>query len=281
MEWTADTLAHGRMSNELLDQILTELAAHRDDLVSVEPYLNNEPFMDRRFVDVLRRVRSFAPSVELSTNATLMVPETSDVLLDEHLVDDFRISIFGSNRENYEGIMQRLSWESMTENVEYYARGWLQRGKPNLSRIVYVYNPDIQDPGEFALLRSRWQSYGLGFIHWGQLDRVGNVPHPRSQLELRSRRGRVVNCKMGYMRDRISIHYDGSVYLCCQDWSRSRLIGSLANTSIAGLWASEERTRNYRQIYGMEETPTGHLCRDCELATIADSAARPIGGTPA
>lgn len=269
MEWVADELPHGRMPDDLIDKILTELAEHADELVSVEPYLNNEPFMDRRFIDVLRRIRTFYPgSVEVSTNGTLLSQEYADQVLADKLIDDFRISVFGAEQETYEHVM-RLRWDRMTSNVEYFARRWNELGRPVQARLVYVHNPDLQAEDEFERLRARWEPYGLDFIHWEQLDRVGNVRQSRNQVPLlRSRTGMVTGCKMGYMRDRISIHYDGSVYLCCQDWSRTVLIGNVRDSSIAEVWASEKRKQEYREIYGLTMAAANHMCRSCELATI-------------
>jgi hypothetical protein len=269
MHWTADALPQGRMSDDLLDRLLGELAEHSDELVSVEPYLNNEPFMDRRFLDVLRRIRSFTDaSIEISTNATLLRPEIADAVLAEGLVDDFRMSVFGADRATYESVM-KLDWDRMTRNVTHYARRWHELGRPNRSRVVYVHNPDLQRPDEFERLRRRWEPLGLGFINWAQLDRVGNVPFPR-QRQMAHRPGRVTGCKMGYMRDRVAISYDGSIQLCCQDWSRVARIGSLRDGGIAAVWRGAERARQYRYIYGEELAPPDHLCRDCELATIVD-----------
>lgn len=268
MEWAADELPHGRMPDELLDRVLGELADHAGELVSVEPYLNNEPFMDRRFVDVLRRIRTFYPgSVEVSTNGTLLQPEYAEAVLTERLIDDFRISVFGAEQETYQQVM-KLRWDLMTRNVEHFARRWDELGRPIQARLVYVHNPDLQAADEFARLRERWEPHGLGFIHWEQLDRVGNVRQARNQPQLIARTGLVRDCKMGYMRDRISIHYDGSVYLCCQDWSRAVLIGNVGESSIAEVWDSEKRKREYREIYGLAMAAPDHLCRGCELATI-------------
>lgn len=270
MSWTADGLPHGRMADELIGKIISELGDHAAELISVEPYFNNEPFMDRRYLKVLRDIRSAIGrcSVEISTNGALLRPELSDKILSERLVDDFRISFFGGDRETYERVMHKLSWDKTVENIEYYAKRWFELGKPNLSRIVYVQNSDLQQVDDLDRLRARWEPYGLGFIHWQQLDRAGNVPYPRRQQLLRSRQGTIRNCKMGYMRDRIAITYDGTVYLCCQDWSRSVLIGSVGNKSIAELWAGDARKKHYRQIYGEEIAPPDHICRGCELATI-------------
>jgi hypothetical protein len=266
MHWTADALPQGRMTDELLDRLLGELAEHADELLSVEPYLNNEPFMDRRFLDVLRRIRAFTgASVEVSTNATLLRPETADAVLEEGLVNDFRMSVFGADRETYESVM-KLDWDRMTRNITHYARRWVELGRPNQSRVVYVHNPTLQRPDEFERLRARWEPLGLGFINWAQLDRVGNVPF--RQRDPMSVPGRVTNCKMGYMRDRVAISYDGSVFLCCQDWSRVERIGSVRDGGIAGVWNGAARARHYRWIYGEDLAPPDHLCRNCELATI-------------
>ncbi|WP_029065336.1 hypothetical protein [Labrenzia sp. DG1229] len=95
MEWTADVLPQGRMSDELLNRLLAEFKAHNAEITSLEPYLNNEPFLDKRFLSTLRQIRTwFEGNIEVSTNASLLTPDISRAIVDERLVSDFRFSRF-------------------------------------------------------------------------------------------------------------------------------------------------------------------------------------------
>jgi MoaA/NifB/PqqE/SkfB family radical SAM enzyme len=269
MEWTASALPQGRMSDALLDRILGEIADHAPVIRSVEPYLNNEPLLDRRFLDVLRRIRAAHEcTVEVSTNASRLTPELSATILDERLIDDFRFSVFGASKKTHEAVMVGLDWERVTDAVRTYARLWNERGRSNTARVVFVHNPILHPPGELERVRALWADTGLGLIAWEHLDRAGSNRIRLNSDRLAMREGRVVNCKMGYLRDRVAVLYNGEVQLCCQDWGRAISVGNVADSSLEAVWNSPRRRDLSAQIYGMDDPEPDLLCRCCELATV-------------
>jgi hypothetical protein len=266
MEWTAGELPDGRMSDALIEGILDECAAHREQVKSIEPYLNNEPFLDPRFIDVLRGIRRrLSCHIEVATNASVLDDPITDALLDEHLVDDLRMSLFGATPETYEAVMVRLRWDRVMANVERYRLKWLARGRPNRARVVLVHHPELHPPDEIERFRARWEPSGFELIVWEQLDRAGNN---RLLLHPAPRTGRMVGCKGGYLRDRVVILYNGDVLLCCQDWARQVVIGRLGSRSLADVWNSPERRHLSESIYGTGGAAPP-LCTRCEMARFA------------
>ena len=269
MEWTATALTQGRMNDHLLQRILRELEANGEALSSVEPYLNSEPFLDKRLLSVLRDVRRwFAGNVEVSTNASLLTPELSRAIVQERLINDFRFSVFGASKETHEKVMRRLSWEVVRHNIDSFLIEWHRASRPIKARIIFVENPLLHAPDEVERVRALWVHTGLDVTIWRQLDRLGNVP---LAINRPAHSGKIVGCKMGYMKDRVAILYNGDVVLCCQDWSRNHIIGNISEGSIAAVWQSAERKYLYRQIFAGESEP-GLACFNCELAFVKPEA---------
>jgi hypothetical protein len=269
MEWTAAALPQGRMSDDLLQRVLRELEANRETLSSVEPYLNNEPFLDTRFLSVLRDVRRwYGGNVEVSTNASLLTPDMSRAIVQERLVSDFRFSVFGASKETHERIMRRLSWDVVRRNIDNFLDEWQRASRPIRARIVFVENPLLHAPDEAERVRALWAHTGLDITIWRQLDRLGNVS---LAINRPIHSGKIVGCKMGYMRDRVAVLYNGDVVLCCQDWSRNHILGNIVDGSIAAVWRSATRENLYRQIYAGESEP-GLACFNCELAFVQKEA---------
>jgi hypothetical protein len=278
MEWTASTLPQGRMSDEMLSRLLDEIAEHRDVVTSVEPYLNNEPLLDKRFLDVLRRVREIVTcNIEVSTNAQRLSPAASAAIVNERLIDDLRFSVFGASREVHERVMVGLRWDRVRQNIAEFVRVWDAAGRPNRARVVFVENDVLHPEGEAERVRELWRPAGLDVIVWRHLNRVGNnrilIPLTRQAAPADT----VVNCKMGYMQRRVAIMYDGDVLLCCQDWSRHVVIGTLRTQSLAEIWAGAARRMYQGQIYDPDVPASpGLMCMQCELATLQPARPAPV-----
>ena len=89
---------HEQMKDEQIEKLLEEFDEHASEIERIIPYLNNEPFIDSRFINLLRRLKSKKNhTIEVSTNASLLTKEISEIIVNEKLIDDFRISFFAGN----------------------------------------------------------------------------------------------------------------------------------------------------------------------------------------
>ncbi|WP_029065335.1 SPASM domain-containing protein [Labrenzia sp. DG1229] len=169
--------------------------------------------------------------------------------------------------------MGRLKWDVVRNNIAAFLEHWHRQGRPIRARIVFVENPVIHPADEVEKVRELWASTGLEVTVWRQLDRIGNVSLAVNQQSPSHQSKKIIGCKMGYMRNRIAILYNGDVNLCCQDWSRSHFIGNVSNKSVTDIWNSQERRRSHGGIYSGEaqnELP----CSNCELGIVATETIR-------
>jgi MoaA/NifB/PqqE/SkfB family radical SAM enzyme len=108
------------MKFDLIKSIIDQCAKNKECLDRIIPYVNNEPFIDKRMIDILRYIKSKGIKVELSTNASLLTKNISDIIIKENLIHDFRISVFSSNKQEYAKIMTGLSFNTVYENITYF-----------------------------------------------------------------------------------------------------------------------------------------------------------------
>jgi radical SAM protein with 4Fe4S-binding SPASM domain len=165
--------------------------------------------------------------------------------------------------------MVGLDWDRVQANIAAYVDLWQKHGRPNKSSIVFVNNPLLSSADEVERVRALWAPSGLNVIIWGHLDRAGNNRLLLNQNWHAGKEGRVVHCKMGYMKNRVAIMYNGDVLLCCQDWSRKVVIGNIAATgSLAEVWNNSVRAGYEELIFGGVKSACDLPCLRCELATI-------------
>ena len=65
--------------------------------------------------------------------------------------------------------------------------------------------------------------------------------------------------------ERLHVLYDGSVILCCQDWRKEVVIGSLNDSTITEIWNSDRYNWVRSEIYRGSSCNID-LCKRCKLS---------------
>ena len=112
---------HEQMKDEQIEKLLEEFDEHASEIERIIPYLNNEPFIDSRFINLLRRIKNKKNhTIEVSTNASLLTKEISEIIVNEKLIDDFRISFFAGNEQEYKQLMPNLDFNKCKNNIKNF-----------------------------------------------------------------------------------------------------------------------------------------------------------------
>jgi radical SAM protein with 4Fe4S-binding SPASM domain len=262
------------MSEDLINKVLDECEQHRDEIECVVPYVNNEPFLDKRMIDVLRNIRRRGLKVELSTNASALTEEVARAIVDEDLINDFRISFFASNKEDYSVLMPRLDYDKVVKNIKYFAEYNRQHGNKIHTNIIMILldymdmQKNIDDVKEL---------FGIEVRVFGYLDRAGANDKKNELLsEEEMSGGKLVGCSTRRPNEWFSILANGDVYLCTQDWHRENKIGNVANDSIINVWNCEKYKWYRDVIFGKIDTPEDFICKKCKIAIYNDSKANKL-----
>ena len=252
------------MSDELINKILDECEKHKDEIHNIVPYVNNEPFLDKRMVNVLRNIKHRGLNVELSTNGSALTEEIARAIVDEKLIDDFRISFFASRKEDYAKLMPRLNYDMVVKNIKYFAEYNKSKGNPVHTNIIMILVDDLDMQQNIDEAK---EMFGIEVRVFGYLDRAGmNKKKNKLLTDEEFKEDRLVGCSTHRPNEWFSILANGDVYLCTQDWNRENKIGNVEKESIESVW-NNEKYQWYRDvIFGRIETPEDFICKKCKIA---------------
>lgn len=257
-----DGFAHQRMDEALFDRILEQLSGHPVERVSL--FLMNEPLLDVRMPELLRRTRVALPSTTLNlfSNGSALTPKTARALAEAGL-DELCVSVHGFDRATYEDVMQGLSYERMLRNLdavlELYDEGAL--GDLHL-QLVTGDLPDLRSSLAGAPERLRRHVMLKAFSNERTAAEV------TERLDSSAPRAVQPLCQRPFVK--LYVLADGACVLCNVDWRRRVVLGHLGpDGTIADIW-NNARYQAIRLAWARRRLPPGHLCERCNYPEVVD-----------
>ena len=254
-----------RMDDKTLYRLLDEIKYHKDHIDRIIPYLNNEPSFDNRMISILRFLRDNNIFIEISTNISNWKTEDLKTIVDENLIQDFRISFFGHNKKLYKELMTGLDFEKNKDKVKYL----LDYNKKNNNKIdieiIVVLLPTLDAKKIKIGLDKIFDKPKVHFF--GFLDRCGKVEIMKNELAINDSM-EVIGCSLNRPYERCCIYANGDVVLCSQDWEHEVVIGNINNNSIEDVWNSKKAKQIRRIVLGKEKCSKDFLCTRCKLAIL-------------
>ena len=262
----AKKFGNSRMEDDQIEKIAQELDDHANEIERIIPYLNNEPFIDNRFINLLRRLKSKKKhTIEVSTNASLLTKEVSKIIVNEKLIDDFRISFFAGNEQEYKQLMPNLDFNKCKNNI----KNFLEINNDVIPyQITLILVPWMDMKKNIAQVKELFPNAN---IHpFGFLDRAGNLEQKNNLAIDEDKNVKLIGCNLDRPFERMCILANGDVILCSQDWSREEVQGNVFETSIYEVWNSKKAIDIKRMILGEIPTESNFICKKCKLAILAD-----------
>lgn len=247
-------VSNGRMSEDLYTEILAQCAGERG-LCRIEPFLMNEPFTDRRLVDLIAQAKRAVPHAWLTvtTNGSLVRPEIADRLIHSGL-DAIWFSFNGATPETFERIMG-VPYDRVVANIDYL----LSIRPEHLRVFTNMIETTLMAPEIEANIR-RWHARGVGSGSSVLVNRGGNVEN-FDELNYRPKHRTPIRiCDLLYHK--MYILYNGDVVLCCMDWRRQVIMGNVHEQSLKEIWRGE-RYQHFRRFHEEGRSEELDLCRTC------------------
>lgn len=252
-----ELIPHGRMEDGLIDKIIDETSRHMVNRIS--PYLTNEPLVDKRMPDILRRIRQKAPfytKTKINTNAGLLTEDMSRKILDSGL-SQIWFSVNGYSPETYMASMG-LDFNTSITNIEKFLelKKQLNKSRPTV-RVTTLRTNLVEHELEQA--KAYWAKRDVRFSIHHMDNRAGEsadalVPTSKPKREFKR------NCDL-FLKQAYIVE-NGDMILCCHDWKQTVVLGNVAETSIKEVWNSKNFTdRIYEYYSGNFENIK--LCRTC------------------
>jgi pyruvate-formate lyase-activating enzyme len=235
----------GFMEERLIHKIIDESAARG---ITYRPFLQNEPLMDKRLVEIVRYIRrDRTAKVELNTNGGLMTRKTAEKLLDAG-VDIVRFSIDGFTREIAEQ-SRPIDFELVRENTRTFIE--LAREAKYPCRVeVRMIDLDFNRHEQQEFLKF-WNDLGaeakvVPFYTWPWSGQTSYVPAPCPKIQ----------------REMFFV-VDGRAVLCCWDSQARAVIGDIRQNSLHEIWTGE-LIQKYRKLLSEGRRGEIFLCSRCD-----------------
>ena len=252
---TVNKLTHGRMDVALFERLAEECCARGPQRIS--PYLMNEPLLDReidRRIAYLIQRRKPPTIVHIATNGSRLDRDMAERLIEAGL-DSIAISFQGITKEVFEESMAGLKFEETFENARTFMRLCQERGVPMRRRVTMVRTKLSEKDIEPA--RKHWTGLGAAFKVLPLCNRSHSAVTSRNLNTKEWRRFAWCN----RMMTQAYILFNGDLVLCCVDWERSTIMGSVRERSLEEVWNSEGYRTMRRRFMGGDVKDT--ICASC------------------
>ncbi|NMO14638.1 radical SAM protein [Pyxidicoccus fallax] len=237
----------GALFHRLIDEV--RAAKRRVKLCLM---LQNEPLLDKRFVELLdeaHRAEDAISSISTVTNGSVLTPELLDRLL---AYERFflTVSVNATDAKRYQEIHGKDFWD----RVHGLLTGW--KGARQRVRLSFVLDAYSVEAGR--AFQDYWGGMGYSVRFVPINTRVDSIPGNARIHEFDADYG---HCH--YPVDTLNMLADGSVILCCNDWKHQDRFGNLREQSIAEVWNSPRLTRLRRAA--IDGTLREHaMCKGCD-----------------
>ena len=245
------------MSNSLIEKIIKELVP-RTNLVF--PYLNGEPTMEPRLINIIKRCKEANPNVQIEIYTTLQGLNTLEQLT--QLVDSqitIRVSFYGPTRELLKKYQPGLDYDLTKDRIHALLAGTQHRihmGLPTSKvSMDYITTPELME--RWASFNSYWRGAGaeirrVRFDSWcGRIQGEGLMNDSKWEQ---------TSAKVCPRLNGITILSTGEVVPCCLSYDE-RVLGNIATQTIEEIMAGKE-WRSIREEQARGEF-TG-ICGPCD-----------------
>lgn len=251
----------GIMSLSLFKRIIDEISKYA---VYIQLYWMGEPLLNKNIAYMIKYIKSSTKAkVIMSTNGSLLTPQIIELLCESGL-DTIIISLDAIDSQNiYSKIRCGGDIENVINNTEFL----LQNNNSMKVILQMLCFKDNCFEREKIVKRFKKYNYELR-LSWldtwaGMFPEIADMADEISPMRHKER---------GPCADlwyKATIHWDGSLALCCHDWNWQLNLGNVGETSLYQLWNSENM-KKLRLLHTQRCFDQIPLCRNCIEWAIVD-----------
>ncbi|MFN7987987.1 MAG: radical SAM/SPASM domain-containing protein [Thermoanaerobaculia bacterium] len=232
----------GKMSLELFTKVVEDLLEFPSRPKVLHLYKDGEPLLHPQFGEMALRARKLgaAERINVTTNGAPLTREKIDQLLDAE-IDLVRVSVEHVGDEGYRERTRTFgNYRRIVDNVRALFEERNRRGSP--TRVwVKILRLGLS-PEEIALFDRDFSGISdecliMTPMGWSRTDlydfTLGSNPTTGDNGETPLKADRVV-CPYPFYS--LAVNFDGTVSICCADWSHGTLVGDARTSSLREIW---------------------------------------------
>tara|TARA_B100000315_G_scaffold127921_1_gene117648 strand:+ start:20793 stop:21842 length:1050 start_codon:yes stop_codon:yes gene_type:complete len=268
--------SEGMMEFDLFCKVIDDLQEFDEKLEKINLYKDGEPFLNKYFgkMIVYTKEKNVGKNVSTTTNGSVLNKTRAKEVLDAGL-DTIRISVEHVSDPGYEKITKtKIKYDTIKKNIEFLYNEREKRKKPltihvkmndigfsndEKEKFIHDFDP-ISDTINFNPLTGWNNTHGVDFTLG-----LGSTITDTSYAGSPAKSDRKV-CPDSFYT--MAVNFDGSVSLCCADWSYGALIGDVKGESLANIWKGE-KLQQFRLLHLRGERKNIKICSDCDVLTGA------------
>ncbi len=222
---------------------------------SLKLHWRGEPILHPNIVDMVSYAKDKGfIDVWITTNGLTLDEKMSNGLIDAGL-DRMAFSIDGVTKETYEKIRKGSDFESVIKNTEKFIELRNKRGlkKPYIDVRIVVMK---ENKHEVEVFKKKWSKVAE-FIAVKDYSNRGDSEDRGIYKYVKV--GRVC-CPEPFSR--LVIGYDGTVMMCCADWTQKIPLGNVKDQSLYEIWHGET-LRKIKELHRQRRLDEIVACKDC------------------
>ncbi len=259
----------GRMDFALYEKIVSDMLVFPVKPKVLHLYKDGEPLMHPDFgrMALLARMQDAADQINLTTNAALMTAKRTGEILDAG-IDIVRVSVEHIHDAGYrEKTMTFARYDKIIGNV---AGLFEERNRRKAKTRIWVKilrlgltDEDIEKFGrDFKNICD--ECLVMTPMGWSRTDvydfTLGSNPTTGDNGETPLKQDRIV-CPYPFYS--LAVNFDGSVSVCCADWSHGTVIGNVGDTALIDIW-NGPAMRKLRALHLANRRSENSACANCQ-----------------
>ncbi|MBM3836649.1 MAG: radical SAM protein [Verrucomicrobia bacterium] len=260
----------GVMSWDLFCKIIDDVSGFDDKVKVLWLHKDGEPFLNKSLGKMIAyaKDKGIAESIRTVTNGSLLTTDRAVEVIEAGL-DYIKISIEHVSDTGYKEVTQTATkYESILQNVRSL---YLEKIRKSVKLRVYVKILDIglsqEEKQKFLNDFSEycdeinieemmgWSKSNVKDFTLGQEPKTGMC----GASPLKKNR---IACPEPFKG--IAINFDGSVSVCCVDWSHGTVVGNASKESVVDIWQGEHLL-NFRLKHLTGKRHDIDACRNCQF----------------
>jgi sulfatase maturation enzyme AslB (radical SAM superfamily) len=255
-----ENIEEGSMDFELFKKVVDEGSKH--GLYSIKLSYLGEPLICRDVDKMVKYAKGKGIiDVMFNTNGVLLTKEISEKLIEAGL-DKLFISFDSPVKAEYESIRIGANFERVIENVKRFVEMRNKKGlvKPIVRVSMVVMKENLHEVLNYIKLWSPIVDL-IGFSDY--VNPQGMDTKDRYTVKLENHANFV--CPQLYQR--LFVHWNGKIGLCCVDYDGELDLGNANDVSIRDVWLGE-KMQKIRQLHNTGQWNKVPVCAKCHIPYI-------------